>query len=55
MGGSERYAEGRGVKADPAERVNLAQDPKQAKTLAELKGHLRAWLAGFDRTFDLDP
>jgi arylsulfatase A-like enzyme len=43
------------LEADPAERVNLAQDPKQAKTLAELKGHLRAWLAGFDRPFDLDP
>jgi arylsulfatase A-like enzyme len=43
------------LRADPAERVNLAKDPSHAKTLAELKSRLKDWLAGFERPFELGP
>lgn len=39
------------LKADPGERVNLIKDPKYAQTVAELRGRLKNWLAGFDRPF----
>ena len=31
------------LKADPDEKVNLAGDPRYAKTLSELRGRLAAW------------
>jgi len=39
------------LQADPNEQVNLAKDPKHAQTIAELKGRLKDWLAGFNRPF----
>ena len=39
------------LQADPNEQVNLAKDPKHAQTVAELKGRLKGWLAGFNRPY----
>jgi len=36
---------------DPGEKVNLAQDPKYAETLKEMKRRLSEWLATFPRPF----
>jgi arylsulfatase A-like enzyme len=39
------------LQADPEERVNLAKDTRHAQTVAELKGRLKEWLAGFKTPF----
>ncbi len=39
------------LEADSGERVNLANDPKHAQTVAELRTRLKEWLAGFGRPF----
>lgn len=39
------------LQADPDEQVNLIKDPRHAKTVADLRGRLKSWLAGFERPF----
>ena len=39
---------------DPDELINLARDPKYADKLAEMKKHLKKYLATFDHPFDID-
>jgi len=39
------------LEKDPNEQANLADDPKCADALKEMKGRLKEWLATFDRPF----
>lgn len=39
------------LQADHDERANLIKDPKYTKTIIDLQGRLKGWLAGFGRPF----